>query len=175
MKSIYFFILIILIASCKGISNHYNQNNIYERIVESFVEYRNKEIEVDKTKNILIIGVNSLEKSNGDYSIDICFVNPKLLQDFQYSKVYKLKGYKLIIDESSEESVRLKNQFKTTKYEDFNLATTLIDYDSKNWFITFNSKNEITRVSPAIHSKYIKELLSEKRLKFANDFDENYH
>lgn len=166
--------MITLTASCGVKRLHYNQKNIYKRMVESFIDNRNKEIEVDKTTNILIIGINSLKTSNGDYSIDMCFVNPKLLQGFQYSTVYKLKGYKIIIDESTQESVRLKNQFETTAYEEFNLATTLIDYTSKNWLIILlNSKNEITRISPKRNSKYIKKLLLEKRLKFADDFDEN--
>jgi len=49
----------------------------------------------------------------------------------------------------------------------------LIDYDSKNWYIMFNSKNEVIRISPQQKSKEIKEILLKKGVKFSLDFDDN--
>ncbi|STC92930.1 hypothetical protein [Chryseobacterium carnipullorum] len=87
--------------------------------------------------------------------------------------MYEIEGYKLIIDESLNKSDILKHSFKETKYEDFNLATKLIDYDSKNWYIVFNSKNEVIRISPQQKSKEIKEILLKKGVKFSQEFDDN--
>ncbi|AZA48688.1 hypothetical protein EG346_11070 [Chryseobacterium carnipullorum] len=163
----------LLISSCKN--NIYSQknNSLYQNIVKAFIKYRNSETEISKKENILIIGASTSQNVENAYWLDVWFVNPKLLQDFKYSKVYEIEGYKLIIDESLNKSDILKHSFKETKYEDFNLATKLIDYDSKNWYIVFNSKNEVIRISPQQKSKEIKEILLKKGVKFSQEFDDN--
>ncbi|SHN06836.1 hypothetical protein [Chryseobacterium carnipullorum] len=165
--------LLLLISSCKN--NIYSQknNSLYQNIVKAFIKYRNSETEISKKENILIIGASTSQNVENAYWLDVWFVNPKLLQDFKYSKVYEIEGYKLIIDESLNKSDILKHSFKETKYEDFNLATKLIDYDSKNWYIVFNSKNEVIRISPQQKSKEIKEILLKKGVKFSQEFDDN--
>ena len=104
------------------------------------------------------------------YWLDISFVNPKLLYDFKYTNVYEIDGYKLIIDESLDKANDLKESFTKTKYENFNLAKDIIDYDSKYWLITFNFKDEIIRISPQQKSKNIKDLLIKKGVKFSTEF-----
>lgn len=165
--------LLLLISSCKN--NIYSQknNSLYQNIVKAFIKYRNSETEISKKENILIIGASTSQNVENAYWLDVWFVNPKLLQDFKYSKVYEIEGYKLIIDESLNKSDILKHSFKETKYEDFNLATKLIDYDSKNWYIVFNSKNEVIRISPQQKSKEIKEILLKRGVKFSQEFDDN--
>ena len=133
MKNCFLLVLVLLLmSSCKNNIQGQKENNLYQNIVKAFIGYRNSETEVNKKENILIIGANTSENVENAYWLDIWFVNPKLLQDFEYSKVYEIEGYRLIIDESLNKSDILKNSFKETKFEDLNLATKLIDYDSKN-------------------------------------------
>jgi hypothetical protein len=171
MKNSFLLVLVLLLtASCKNSIQGQKENNLYKNIVKAFIDYRNSETEINKKENILIIGANTSENVENAYWVDIWFVNPKLLQDFEYSKVYEIEGYRLIIDESLNKSDILKNSFKETKFEDLNLATKLIDYDSKNWHIVFNSKNEIIRISPQQKSNEIKSILEKKEVKFSNDY-----
>lgn len=146
------------------------KDNLYQNIVKAFIDYRNSETEISKKENILIIGANTDENVENAYWFDIWFVNPKLLQNFEYTKVYEIDGYKLIIDESLNKSEILKNSFKEIKFENLNLANKLIEYDSKNWYIVFNSKNEIIRISPQQKSEMIKEILIKKGVKFSKDY-----
>ncbi|MDV7698618.1 hypothetical protein N6B72_16955 [Chryseobacterium soli] len=165
--------LLLLISSCKNNIYSQKKNSLYQNIVKAFINYRNSEAEISKKDNILIIGASTSQNVENAYWLDVWFVNPKLLQNFKYSKVYEIEGYKLIIDESLDKSDILKHSFQETKYEDFNLATKLIDYDSKNWYIVFNSKNEVIRISPQQKSKEIKEILLKKGVKFSQEFDDN--
>lgn len=164
----YFLLVCILMLSCKTNIQGQRKNNLYKNIVEAYIEYRN----LDKKENILILGANKSENVENAYWVDIAFVNPKLLSGFKYSKVYKINGYKLILDESLDKSNELKNLFDEIKYENFNLAKQSIDYNLKNWHITFNSKNEIIRIAPQQKSKEIKDLLMKKGVKFCKNFDE---
>lgn len=160
----------MLVNSCKNYIQSQSKNNLYQNIVETYIEYRNLDKELDKKENILILGANKSENTENAYWIDIAFVNPKLLSDFKYSKVYEINGYKLILDESLDKSNELKNLFDEVKYENFNLATESIDYNLRNWHITFNSKNEIIRISPLQKSKNIKDLLVKKGVKFSSEY-----
>ena len=135
-----------------------------------FIENRNSEKEINKEENILVIGANKSSDMVNAYWLDISFVNPKLLYDFKYTNVYEIDGYKLIIDESLDKANDLKESFTKTKYENFNLAKDIIDYDSKYWLITFNFKDEIIRISPQQKSKNIKDLLIKKGVKFSTEF-----
>ncbi|WP_250253471.1 hypothetical protein [Chryseobacterium sp. Marseille-Q3244] len=174
MKNYILLAYILLIASgCKNNIQGQKKNNLYQTIVKAYIEYRNSNKELDKNKNILLIGANTSEYYENSYWIDVSFENPKLLHDVKYSKVYEIEDYKLIIDESFEKSEILKNSFKETKYENFNLATQQIDYSVKNWHIIFNSKNEVIRItSPYQKSKEIKSLLLKKGVKFSKDYEE---
>jgi len=174
MKNCFLLVVaLLLISSCKNNIHSQKKNNLYQNIVKAFIDYRNSETKISKKENILIIGASTNQNDENTYWIDMWFVNPKLLKDFQYSKVYEIEGYKLIIDESLDRFADLKKSFKETKYENFNLAIQLIDYDSKNWYIMFNSKNEVIRISPQQKSKEIKEILLKKGVKFSLDFDDN--
>ncbi|WP_294273145.1 hypothetical protein [uncultured Chryseobacterium sp.] len=173
MKNYIFLLCILLfLSSCKSHIQSQKKNNLYQNIVEAYIEYRNSEGELDKKENILIFGANESENTKNAYWVDIAFVNPRLLSDFQYKKVYEIKGYKLIIDESLNKSNELKNSFHEVEYENFNLAKESIDYNLKNWHITFNSKQEIIRISPQQKSKEIRDLMVKKGAKFSQDFDD---
>lgn len=174
MKNYFLLVFTMLfMSSCKNNLHSQKKNNLYQNIVKAFIDYRNSETEISKKENILIIGASTSQNDENTYWIDMWFVNPKLLKDFQYSKVYEIEGYKLIIDESLDRFTDLKKSFKETKYENFNLAIQPIDYDSKNWYIVFNSKNEVVRISPQQKSKEIKEILLKKGVKFSQEFDDN--
>ncbi|MBW8361667.1 MAG: hypothetical protein K0M56_05705 [Kaistella sp.] len=164
--------MLLIVSSCKNNITEHREKNLYQSIVKAYIEYGNLEKEVDKKENIIIFGANKSENTDNAYWVDIAFVNPQLLSDFKYSKVYEIEGYKLILDESSDKSTELKNSFKETEYVNFNLAKDLIDYSLKNWHITLNSQNEIIRVSPQQESMEIKNLLLKKGVKFNDDFEE---
>lgn len=164
--------VLIIVTGCRSNISGQRKNNLYQNIIRAFIENRNSKIKIDPQTNILLIGANTNENFKDAYWLDMSFVNPKLLHDFKYTKVYEIEGYRLIIDELLNKSSELKSSFKETKYENLNLATEIIDYDSKHWLITFNSKNEIIRISPQQKSKEIKELLLKKGVKFSKDFEE---
>lgn len=173
MKDYIVLILVLLfLTSCKNNMLGQKKNDLYQDIVKAFIDHRNSETEISKEENIVIIGANTDDNIENAYWLDMWFVNPKLLKDFKYSKIYQIEGYKLIIDESLNKSNILKNSFKQTKYENLNLAEKLIEYDSKNWHIVFNSKNEVIRISPFQRSGEIKNILEKKKVKFSKDFEE---
>ena len=173
MKKYLLLICIIFFSnSCSSFLHSQQKKDVYQVIVKAFIEDRNSEVKIDSGKNILIIGANDSERFENSYWLDISFVNPKLLSGFEYSKVYLIDGYRLIIDESLDKSNVLKNSFKETKFENLNQAATLIDYDSQHWLITFNSKNEVIHISPFQKSEEIKDLLLKEGIKFSKDFEE---
>lgn len=175
-KYILLIYILIFANSCKNHFYAQQKEDIYQVIVKEFIEERNSQIKIDPKENILMVGANITEDKENSYNIVISFVNPKLLSGFKYSKVYIIDGYRLIIDESDSQENKwqiLKNSFKETKYENFNLAIQPIEYDSKYWLITFNSKNEIIRISPQKNSQEIKNLLTKKKIKFSKDFADN--
>ncbi|MPS73185.1 MAG: hypothetical protein E2590_08550 [Chryseobacterium sp.] len=176
MRKYFLLVCIIILAnSCKNHLHSQQRKDVYQTIVRAFIENRNSQIKIDSKENILIVGASDSENDKDSYNIVMSFVNPKLLSGFEYSKVYMIDGYRLIIDESKEsknKSQILKNSFKETKFENFNQAKEIIDYDSRYWLITFNSKNEVIRISPFQKSKEIKDLLLKKGIKFSKDFEE---
>ncbi|MDR4954050.1 hypothetical protein REB14_17875 [Chryseobacterium sp. ES2] len=164
--------MLILTNSCGNYLHSQQKKDIYHVIISTFIENRNSQVNISPKENVLIVGANDSDSEKGSYKIVMSFVNPKLLSGFEYSKVYMIDGYRLIIDESSNKSQILKKSFKETKFEDLNQATEMIDYDSKYWLITFNSKNEIVRIYPQQKSKEIKELLVRKGVKFSKYYEE---
>lgn len=167
--------IIILGVSCKNHLYSQQSKDVYQQVVSAFIENENSQVNIDPKQNILILAASTNENDMNSYNIVISFVNPKLLTGFNYSKVYKIDGYRLIIDESKDvrnKSELLKKSFKEAKYEDLNQAIKPIEYDSKYWLITFNSKNEITHISPFQQSKEIQKLLLKKNMKFSADFED---
>ncbi|MBV8328518.1 hypothetical protein [Chryseobacterium sp.] len=170
----YFLLVCILILtnSCGSYLHSQQKKDIYQVIVSTFIENRNSQANINPKENVLIVGANDSDSEKDSYKIVMSFVNPKLLSGFEYSKVYMIDGYRLIIDESAAKSNILKSSFKEAKYEDLNLASQPIEYDSIYWLITFNSKNEITSISPQRKSKEIKDLLLNKGVKFSKDYED---
>ncbi|MGU3377167.1 hypothetical protein [Chryseobacterium sp. M5A1_1a] len=167
--------MLILANSCKNYLHSQQKKDVYQTIVKAFIEDRNSKLKIDSKENILIVGASDSENDKSTYNIVMSFVNPKLLSGFEYNKVYIIDGYRLIIDESKEsknKSQILKNSFKETKFEDLNQAKEIIDYDSRYWLITFNSKKEIIRISPFQKSGEIKNILEKKGIKFSRDYQE---
>lgn len=169
-KNIYFLlILVFLIISCS--TTIFNKkNNTARNIVTSYIEFRNQQKVINPKKNIIIIGAQSDDAKNGNYWIDLCFVNPALLMDFKYSKVYEVNGYKLIVSEDLDKSYLLEKAFKEVPYENLNLAKMAITYNTTNWHITLNNKNEVVEILPQEKSEEIKNILEKKRVKFSKDY-----
>src|SRR5690606_9437485 len=165
--------LIMILNSCSSFLNgQTKKNDIYKTIVQEYITYRNSERKIENEKNIILMGANSNDSIEGSYWIELFFVNPELLQDIQYSKVYTIDGYNLIIDESLDKSYLLKNSFKETTYQNFNLAKIPIDYSVTNWNITFNSENEIIKILPLKKTKIIKEILLKKGINFSKEYED---
>ncbi len=121
-----------------------------------------------------MIGASSIKdnQTNKDLSISFYFINPTLLLNFNYSKVYKINGYKMIIDKSLNKSDILEYTFKNleTKYENFNLAKVPFSYNTDYWHIILNYKNEIVEILPQQNSKEIKNILENNGVKFSQDY-----
>ncbi|HCA05691.1 MAG TPA: hypothetical protein DEO71_00690 [Chryseobacterium sp.] len=97
------------------------------------------------------------------------------MSGFNYTKVYKLYNYKIIIDEALDETVMLKNAFKNIQevpYENFNLAAYPFSYNTSMWLLTFNYKNEVIQISPQEKAETIKNILEKKGIKFSKDYKE---
>lgn len=120
-------------------------------------------------KNIIIVGAQVDEFNKDNYWIDLHFINPELLLDFKYSKVYEVEGYKLIISESLNKSYILKKSFKEIPFENFNKAKLPFTYSTNNLHITLNSKNEITEISHQQNVEIIKRILEKKGVKLSLD------
>ncbi|MGE8534659.1 MAG: hypothetical protein ACN6OJ_08745 [Chryseobacterium sp.] len=169
-KNIYCLLIsFVLILSCSTTAFN-KENNAARNIVAGYIEFRNQQKVVSPKTNIIIIGAQSDDAKNGNYWIDLCFVNPALLMDFKYSKVYEINGYKLIISEDLDKSYLLENTFKEVPYENLNLAKMAITYNTTNWHITLNSKNEVIEILPQEKSGEIKSLLEKKGVKFSKDY-----
>lgn len=169
-KNIYcLLIFFVLILSCST-TGFNKDNNTARNIVASYIEFRSQQKAINPKTNIIIIGAQGDNAKNGNYWIDLCFVNPALLLDFKYSKVYEVNGYKLIISEDLDKSYLLEKTFKEIPYENLNLAKMAITYNTTNWHITLNSKNEIIEILPQEKSKEIKNILEKKGVKFSKNY-----
>lgn len=162
-------ILFFLTISCNA-TIFSQENSTAKKIALSYIEFRNKQKIINPKTNIIIIGVQSDDAKNGNYWIDLCFVNPALLMDFKYSKVYEINGYKLIVSKDLNKSYLLENTFKELPYENLNLAKMAITYSTTNWHITLNSKNEVVEILPQEKSKEIKNILKNKGIKFSDNY-----
>jgi len=93
---------------------------------------------------------------------------------FQYSKVYLIRGYKIIIDEFLNKSF-LEALFKDLQrlpMQDFNLGKYQYTYNPNMWRIVFNNKNEVILLSPQDKAETIKSILEKKGVKFSKDYQE---
>lgn len=168
-KSHCLLILFVLIISCS--TNIFNkEDNTARNIVTSYIEFRNQQKVINPKTNIIIIGAQSDDVKNGNYWIDLCFVNPALLIDFKYSKVYEISGYKLIVSEDLNKSYLLEKTFKEVPYENLNLAKMAITYNTTSWHITLNNKNEVVEILPQEKAETIKSILEKKGVKFSKDY-----
>lgn len=173
LHTISFLLFLLLTVSCKS-QNYKETKNVIIPLITSYIEHKNEKTPIDNKKNIIVIGANTEEESplSKDLNISFYFINPKLLLDFKYSKVYKIKGYNLIISEDLNKSEVLKYAFKDFEvpYEDFNLGKVPFSYNTDYWRITLNNKNEVVEVLPQQKSEEIKSLLEKKGVKFSKDY-----
>jgi hypothetical protein len=161
--------ILIIAIGCSSTKQVIDDNKmIIRNIVTSFIEYRNKDNRIDPKENILIVGVNV--DANRSHRILLTFDNPKLMTGFNYSKVYEINGYKLIIADDMNGAYLIENVFKEVPYEDFNLAKMAITYETITWHITLNSKNEVVEVLPQEKVGIIKNILEKKGVKFSKDY-----
>lgn len=169
MKKLFMLIVINIIVSCHSNVQRHKRSELFHTIVQAYIEYRNSEREFNREENILTISANTSENTEDAFGLDIGFVNPKLLYGVNYTKVYLIDGYRLIIDESLNKSEILKKSFKETKFENLNLAVKHIDYSVKNWYLIFNDDYEIIGIpAPYQKSEEIKKLLMKRNVKFRN-------
>lgn len=168
-KKYYLLLLLTLIISCSSAIFNKEKEPTKEIII-SYIEFRNQQKTIDPKTNILIIGAQTAGNKKDNYWIDVCFVNPALLMDFKYSKVYEVNGYKLIISEDLDKSYLLEKSFKEVPYENFNKAKIAITYNTTNWHIILNSRNEVIEILPQEKASTIKSILEKKGVKFSKDY-----
>lgn len=173
LYTISFLLFLLLTVSCKS-QNYKGTKNVIIPSITSYIEHKNEKTPIDSKKNIIVIGANTEEDNptNKNLNISFYFINPKLLLDFKYSKVYEIKGYNLIISEDLNKSEVLKYAFKDFEipYENFNLGKIPFSYNTDYWRITLNNKNEIVEILPQEKSEEIKSLLEKKGVKFSKDY-----
>lgn len=175
MKTKLIFILgtILILFSCKAQDKKIDPKVVMQ-VIESYIDFKNKEHYVNANDNILIVGANKIQKEN-KYWLNVYFMNPELMSGFKYTKVYKLYNYRIIIDEVLDETIMLKNAFKNIQevpYENFNLASYPFSYNTSMWLLTFNYKNEVIQLSPQEKAENIKNILEKKGVKFSKDYEE---
>ncbi len=172
LSLISFFLFFLSIISCKSQDSIGKKVSILP-IIESYIKYKNEKIVIDNKKNILLVGANTIDNENDkNLSISFYFINPKLLLNFNYSKVYTIQGYKVIIDESLNRKDIFQLTFKNmeVEYENFNLAKIPFSYNTDYWNIIFNSRNEIIEILPQEKAKVIKSILEKQNLKFSKKY-----
>lgn len=173
LHTISLLLFLLLTVSCKS-QNYKETKSIIIPLITSYIEHKNEKTTIDNKKNIIVIGANTEEGNlaNKNLNISFYFINPKLLLDFKYSKVYNIKGYNLIISEDQNKSEVLKYAFKDFEipYENFNLGKIPFSYNADYWRITLNNKNEVIEILPQEKSEEIKSLLEKKGVKFSKDY-----
>jgi hypothetical protein len=171
--TISFLLFFLLTISCKS-QSYKKTKTVIIPLIESYIKYKNEKTIIDNKKNIIVIGANirDNDNQNKDLSISFYFINPQLLRNFNYSSVYSIHGYKMIVDKSLNKSDVLEYAFKDMKvpYENFNLAKVPFSYNTDYWNIILNSKNEVIEILPEEKSKKIKNMLDEKGVKFSKDY-----
>ncbi|MEJ5051780.1 hypothetical protein WH221_18260 [Chryseobacterium culicis] len=164
-----YFLFLLFAISCKS-QDCKNNNAAIIPLIESYIKYKNEKTIIDSKKNILLIGANTI--NNKDLSVSFYFINPQLLLNFNYSKVYSIKGYKMIFDESLNRTDILQLTFKNmeVQYENFNLGKIPFSYNTDYWNIIFNCQNEIIEILPQEKAYIIKKLLEKQKIKFSKDY-----
>lgn len=164
---------LLLTISCKS-QDYKETQNVIIPLIKSYIEFKNEKTPIDNKKNIIVIGANieNNNRINKSLNISFYFINPNLLLDFNYSNVYIINGYKIIIDKSLNNSEILEYAFKNYEipYEDLNLGKIPFSYNTDYWHIILNSNNEVTKILPEEKSTAIKNLLEKKGLKFSKDY-----
>lgn len=94
---------------------------------------------------VLILGENQLEK--GGKQIYVFFLTPKLMNNYQYDKIYLFSGYKTIINGKSEFLSKLLANNKKLQYENLNQAQYPFYYSPDMWVITLDKNNKILHIS----------------------------
>ncbi|WP_230041226.1 hypothetical protein [Chryseobacterium sp. Bi04] len=171
-KLLLIFICILTLFLCKAQENATKNTSIMP-FIETYIDTKNKEHTVDAKQNILIVGAHKVENEK-EYWVYIYFINPEIMVGFQYSKVYLIRGYKIIIDEFLNKSF-LEALFKDLQrlpMQDFNLGKYQYTYNPNMWRIVFNNKNEVILLSPQDKAETIKSILEKKGVKFSKDYQE---
>ncbi|WP_131667075.1 hypothetical protein [Chryseobacterium taiwanense] len=166
-----FLLLFLLAISCKS-QSYKETKTVIIPMIECYIKYKNEKNTIDSKKNIIVIGAKIRDNDNKDLSISFYFINPQLLQSFNYSNVYSIHGYKMIVDKSLNKYDVLDYAFKGMEvpYENFNVAKAPFSYSTDYWNIILNSKNEVIEILPEEKSKKIKSTLEERRVKFSKDY-----
>ncbi|MCX8532072.1 hypothetical protein [Chryseobacterium luquanense] len=173
LRTPFFLLLFFLTISCKS-QNYKETKNIIINSVESYIKYKNENATIDNKKNIIIIGANSANDKDKNISVSFYFINPNLLVNFNYSKVYSMNKYKIAIDKSLNKSDILEYAFKDFEipYENFNLAKLPYSYNHDYWNLIIDSNSEIIEILPEEKSKEIKNILEKKGVKISKNYIE---
>lgn len=146
---------------CIAISMLFSQCSVYKdidkNIISFFDNYIKEKEHLIEGDIVLILGENPLEK--GEKQIYIFFLNPKLMNSYQYDKIYLFRGYKTIINGKSEYLSKLLINNTLLEYQNLNQAQYPFYYNIDMWVITLDKNNKILRISPQEEENRIKELI----------------
>ncbi|MGX9987515.1 hypothetical protein [Soonwooa purpurea] len=152
-----------LMVSCSTMKSELNNEKYYYKFVETYINFRNRNNEVNPEKNIIILSniLNDTKQTTSVY-----FVNPELLIDTEYKNVYGIGKYKLITtNDNLDVNFPKAKFFKNLEYENFNKAKFPYTYNLTPWTIIIE-KNKIMEIFPQKDSILIRNLLEQQKFKF---------
>lgn len=150
-KFILYITISVLFSQCSA------YKNIDRSVISFFDNYVKEKEHLIEGDIVLILGENRLEK--GEKQIYVFFLNPKLMNSYQYDKIYLFRGYKTIINGKSEFLSKLLTNNTLLEYQNLNQSQYPFYYRIDMWVITLDKNNKILRISPQEEEDKIKELI----------------
>lgn len=149
-KLILYITISVLFSQCSA------YKNIDKNVISFFDNYVKEKEHLIEGDIVLILGENRLEK--GEKQIYVFFLNPKLMNSYQYDKIYLFRGYKTIINGKSEFLSKLLTNNTLLEYQNLNQSQYPFYYRIDMWVITLDKNNKILYISPPEEEDRIKEL-----------------
>lgn len=149
-KFILYITISVLFSQCSA------YKNIDKNVISFFDNYVKEKEHLIEGDIVLILGENRLEK--GEKQIYVFFLNPKLMNSYQYDKIYLFRGYKTIINGKSEFLSKLLTNNTLLEYQNLNQSQYPFYYRIDMWVITLDKNNKILYISPPEEEDRIKEL-----------------
>jgi hypothetical protein len=171
MKSIlrYIFLAAFTLSFTHGYCQREGKSN-FVKISTAYAKYMSTKNYVNHKDWVLIINTSIESKDSIWFEITIKptskFINLK------YTKVYKLNGYKLVIDEGFDSNKILTYLFHPAPFENFNKGKAgTVGYENfQRWYFLMNKKYEVVSAHSAMSIEEITNILKRNKVKLAKNF-----